>query len=96
MGEVIAFPVRRTAALHSLPLESVRQSSEPPAAQHFAGPGRPRATLTRWTPTSRASPSPEHLADPRSAANHPREPLWREVTGAVLRDERRPPAAHPG
>ena len=56
---------------------ALRNPAEPVAAQH---PTEPRP-LAAGVPAER----PTH--QPRPAA--PREPLWREVTGAVLRDERR-------
>ena len=72
MGEVIAFPGRRTAPLPARPLHSAGQSPEPPAAQHLAE----LRTVATGIPVGRPTPNP------------PREPLWREVTGSVLREER--------
>ena len=74
MGEVIAFPERRQPLGPVAPGKSSAAPVTPPAL-HLAG-RRPAA------------------ADPREARSTPRspgarEPLWREVTGAVLRDERR-------
>jgi len=73
MGEVIAFPERRQPAAPAANDES-SPAPETPLALHPVG---------RWAVAG----------DPRDARSKPRsprtrEPLWREITGAVLREER--------
>ena len=73
LGEVIAFRSVRSRRAAGVPAAAVPAAVGPTAAPG----GRPE-------PTTVAAPRP---ANP-GAGNRP-EPLWREVAGSVLRDERR-------
>ena len=77
MGEVIAFPEWRLRPVPVAPSESSPDSPDSPALQSFTV----RETLEAGAPAGRPTSTQRRRTT--------REPLWREVAGSVLREERR-------